>query len=55
VPAGQVQQLHGSAGSLDQRADGRPAVLSNDEVSLRKTDGGPGGPGVAEVALRCRR
>ena len=41
--------------ALDQRADRRAVLRANDQVTFRKTEAGPGEPGVAEVALRCGR
>lgn len=49
-----VQQPGESAGPFHDVTHGR-AVEINDEVILRKTESGPGGSGVAEVALRCGR
>jgi len=46
-------QQHQVAGfALHQGADSRLALLADDQVAFRKTDDGPGGPGVAEIALR---
>ena len=52
VSAGQMDQSQRSGLTLNQRADRREAVVTDDEVTLRKTEADPGGPGVAEVALR---
>ncbi len=41
--------------ALDERGDRREVVVADDEITLRKTEGGPGEPGVAEIALRCCR
>jgi hypothetical protein len=56
VIVGQMQQHPVAGGSLDHRADRRRGFsTAQDEVTLRKTEAGPEGPGVAEVALRCGR
>ncbi len=55
APARQMNQLDVEAVPVDQRADGRPVAAAGDQVALRKTVRGPGGSGVAEVALRCGR
>src|ERR1039458_1690182 len=52
---GQVQQQDVAGGALNQGADRGLAVLADDQVAFRKTERGPGGPGVAEVALRSGR
>ncbi len=52
---GQMDQSQRSGLTLNQRADRREAVVTDDEVTLRKTEADPGGPGVAEVALRFGR
>ncbi len=49
-------QQHQVAGfALHQGADSRLALPADDQVAFRKTVRGPGGPGVAEIALRCGR
>jgi hypothetical protein len=40
---------------LGQGRDRAEPVLADDQVAFRKTERGPGGPGVAEVALRSGR
>jgi hypothetical protein len=55
MTAGKMNQAHRPAGSVEQSADRRAAVLPDDQVAFRKTEAGPGGPGVAEVALRFGR
>jgi hypothetical protein len=52
---GQVQQQHEPGRALDQGADRGAAAGADDQITFRKTVGGPGGSGVAEVALRCGR
>lgn len=44
-----------SASALDQSADGRQVAVADNEISFRKTEIGPGGSGVAEIALRFGR
>jgi hypothetical protein len=51
----QVHQHHVSGGAFDQRSDGRLVQGSGDEIAFRKTKAGPGGSGVAEIALRFGR
>jgi hypothetical protein len=50
-----MQQQDESGRALNQGADRRGATSANDEVAFRKTKAGPGGSGVAEIALRCGR
>jgi hypothetical protein len=50
-----VDQLDIAAGPVDQGADRGLVHPSRDQVALRKTVDGPGGSGVAEVALRSGR
>jgi hypothetical protein len=50
-----VQQDGEPGAALDQRADRRTTVGADDQITFRKTVEGPGGPGVAEIALRCGR
>jgi hypothetical protein len=51
----QVQQDGEPGGPLDQGPDRALVSSTQDEVAFRKTVDGPGGLGVAEVALRCGR
>ena len=55
IAVGQVQQHRVVGGALHQGADRGQVLAADDQVALRKTVHGPGGPGVAEVALRCGR
>jgi hypothetical protein len=56
VPAlGQGHEPHIAGAAFHQRADGRAAVLADDQVTFRKSVARPGGSGVAEVALRFSR
>jgi hypothetical protein len=55
VELGEVEQLDEPRLTLDERANRRAVVRPDDQVALRKTVGGPGGSGVAEVALRSGR
>jgi hypothetical protein len=47
-----MQQSDYSGLPFHERADRRALVLADDEIAFRKTEDGPGGPGVAEIALR---
>jgi hypothetical protein len=51
----QVQQQGESGAALDQGADRGLLTRTDDQVAFRKTEAGPGGLGVAEVALRFGR
>jgi hypothetical protein len=55
VSTGQVDELDVAAGPVDQGADGGLVDPPGDQVAFRKTGDGPGGSGVAEVALRSGR
>jgi hypothetical protein len=52
--AWQVNQQREPGGALDERADGG-TFKADQQVAFRKTVDGPGGSGVAEVALRSGR
>jgi hypothetical protein len=52
VTSGKVHQPNHAGLPLDEGADRRALVLADDEVTFRKTERGPGGSGVAEIALR---
>jgi hypothetical protein len=54
VLAREVDQHGEPAAAFDQSAD-RAALQTNQKITLRKTVEGPGGSGVAEIALRCGR
>ena len=55
MPGGQVDQAHVSAGAGRPGCRSRIVHPAGDQVAFRKTEPGPGGPGVAEVALRSGR
>jgi len=50
-----MQQHRVTGLPLDQGADRGQVALADDQIAFRKTEAGPGGPGVAEIALRSGR
>jgi len=52
---GQMDQPQVAGVAVDQGGHRRLAHRPNDQIPFRKTERGPGEPGVAEIALRlCR-
>jgi hypothetical protein len=52
---GELNEHRGSCLAFDKSGDRRTLLCADDQITLRKTVRGPGGSGVAEVALRSGR